>query len=95
MDAEEHPEFLISCSWLTQLENKKTELLNVWKLVEPAINCGLCYAEVLAFGGADTQWAKDYRTEMPIAKIELAQWDSAGALALLEVPIPSAPWLDS
>jgi hypothetical protein len=49
----------------------------------------------LAFGGADTQWAKDYRTEMPIAKIELAQWDSAGALALLEVPIPSAPWLDS
>jgi hypothetical protein len=49
----------------------------------------------LAFSGADTQRAKEDCTEVPIAKIQLAQWDSAGALALLEVRIPSAPWLDS
>jgi len=95
VNAEEHIEFLISGLWLTQLENKKIGLHNVWKLVELATNCGSCYAEVLAFGGADTQRAKEYCTEVPIAKIQLAQWDSAGALALLEVRIPSAPWLDS
>lgn len=74
---------------------KQTEIFNGWKMFEPATNYGLYYAEDLAGCGVDPKWAKEYLAEVPIAKIRLAQWDSVGALALLEVPIRFAPGLDS
>ena len=47
----------------------------------------MSYAEVLGFYGIDTQKAKKYHSELPIAKTHLAPYESTEPPAFLEIPV--------
>ncbi len=86
-DTEGNEEFLISDTWLTQIENEEKALPSIYKLFTLASVYGLSYGDVLALYGVDTKKVKKYHAELPIAKTHLAQYDSAEAPESLEVPV--------
>ena len=86
-DAEGNEEFLISNTWLTQIENEEKALPSIYKLFTLASVYGLSYGDVLALYGVDTKKVKTYHAGLPIAKTHLARYDSAEAPESLEVPV--------
>src|SRR5215467_13517189 len=86
-DAEGNDEFLVSGPWLVQIENEKATLPSIYKLFTLASIYGLSYSEVVGFYGVDTQKARKYHAELPIAKTHIARYSSAEPPALLEIPV--------
>ena len=86
-DAEGSEEFLISSSWLTQIENEKAAFPSIYKLFTLASIYGWSYSEVLSVYGVETQRVKKYHAELPIARTRLTRSDSSEAPAQLEIPV--------
>lgn len=86
-EAEGNQEFLISSPWLTQIENEKVAVPSIYKLFTLAGIYGLSYSEVLGLYGVNTQNAKKYHAQLPIAKTRLTQYESAELPPPLEFPV--------
>jgi len=87
-DAEGNPEFLISGTWVTQIENEKGALPSIYKLFTLASIYGLSYPQVLALYGIDTKKLKKYHSEMPIAKTNVTEYGSGDERpASFEIPV--------
>jgi transcriptional regulator with XRE-family HTH domain len=87
-DAEGNAEFLISGTWVTQIENEKNALPSIYKLFTLASIYGLSYPQVLALYGIDTKKLKKYHSEMPIGKTHITEYGSGEERpASFEIPI--------
>jgi len=70
-EAEGNAEFLISGTWVTQIETEETAMPSIYKLFTLAAIYGLSYPEVLALYGLDTKKLKKYHSELPITKTHI------------------------
>ena len=87
-EAEGNAEFLISGTWVTQIENEETALPSIYKLFTLAAIYGLSYPEVLALYGLDTKKLKKYHSELPITKTHITEYGSGEERpASFEIPI--------
>lgn len=85
--------FLISNSWLTQIETQTTALPSIHKLFTLACIYHVSYAQMLVLFGVDLQRIAVYQAQMPVGKTHLIHLEPSAEQRAIELPIRFDPGL--
>ncbi len=86
-EQEKNPEFLISNSWLSQLETHPAALPSVHKLFTLACIYHVGYARLLLLYGIELQKISVYQDQMPIQKTHPIRVDASERHTAVELPL--------